>query len=128
MNAAAGDRLNVIVVDERDAVEVDDAQVGRVGLYFAYVDCLVRLVRVVTRLQRADQMQHLERRQERVDATHEALEKDDFGQANGEHFEIARKVVQVVEVLQLHGGAEVEHEVLEILTLVGQVVQHVGCY
>lgn len=73
-------------------------------------------------------MQHFERGQERVDATHEALEKDHLGQTNGEHFEIARKVVQVVEVLQLHSGAEVEHEVLEILTLVGQVVQHVGRY
>ena len=53
VNATTGQRLDVVVVDEGDSVEIDHFQVGRVGLDLAYVYCLVRFVRVVARLQSA---------------------------------------------------------------------------
>ena len=102
------------------------SQIRRIRFNFANVDGLVRLVRIVARLQSANQVESLERGQERIDASHETFEKDDLGQAQGEHLEIARKIVEIIEILQLHGSAEIERQVFEIGTLVGQIVQQVG--
>ena len=69
-------------------------------------------------------MKDLERGQERVDASHEALEEDDLGETNGHCLEVAREGVEIVEVLELHGGAEVEREIFEIGAPVGELVEH----
>ena len=73
-----------------------------------------------------DDLQNLQRRQERVNASHESFEKDHFRQADAEHFQVARKTVQIVEIVQLHGGGKVQREILQIGTFIGQLVQHVG--
>ena len=49
VDAVAGQQLDVRVVDEADAVQIDDAQVGRVRFDLADVDDFVDLFRFLVR-------------------------------------------------------------------------------
>lgn len=69
-------------------------------------------------------MQHLEAVDEVIDLAHEALHEDHLREADAHRSQLGRKRVHVVEVVQLHGGREVEQHMIEVGTLVGQLVQH----
>ena len=69
-------------------------------------------------------MQRVQRGQIRVDASHEAFEKDNLGQAQAQPFEIARKLVELAEIVQLHRTGEVQRQVLQIGTTNGQFAEN----
>ena len=124
MQAARGDGLDVTIVDESHAVQIDDVQVRRLCFDLGDVDRFVAIGlfrRGRRRLfHRTDDVQRMQRREKPVDTTHESLEKDHLGQADAQTLEIAREFVQIVEIVQLHGGREVEREILQIGTVVGE--------
>lgn len=69
-------------------------------------------------------MQRVQRGQIRVDATHEAFEKDNLGQAETQPFEIARELVELAEIVQLHRTGEVQRQVFQIGTTNGQFAKN----
>ena len=90
-------------------VECTYAKIRCLGFDFTDVDRFVDFFFCLGRLfDRADDLKDFQRRQIGVDASHESFEKDHLGQADAEHFQIAGKDVQVVEIVQLHGRREVQ--------------------
>jgi len=59
-----------------------------------------------------------------VNLSHESLHKNHFGQTHAEVFQLGGECLKLAEVVQLHGGGEVEKHVREVWTPVGQLVQH----
>lgn len=59
-----------------------------------------------------------------VDLPHEPLHEYDFGQAHAQVLQFGGERLEFAEVVQLHGGGEVEQHVSEIGTPVGQFVEH----
>ena len=62
---------------------------------------------------RTVEVEHLKRREVRVDAAHEALEEDDVREADGERAQVAREGVQVCVLVQLHGARKVHTQVAQ---------------
>jgi len=58
-----------------------------------------------------------------VDLAHKSFHEDDFREADREVSKVAGKGVHVVEVVQLHGIREIQRQVLQIGTLVGQLME-----
>jgi hypothetical protein len=71
-------------------------------------------------------MKSLERWQERVDTSHEALKKDDLAETNRQRLQVARKGVQIIKILELHSRTEIQCHELQIGAAIGQIVQHIG--
>ena len=102
-------------------VECTYAKIRCLGFDFTDVDRFVDFLFCLGRLfDRADDLKDFQRRQIGVDTSHESFEKDHLGQANAQALEIAGKLVQLVEIVQLHGGREVEREMLQIGTVSGE--------
>lgn len=69
-------------------------------------------------------MQDFQPVNEVVDFSHEPFHEDDFGQAHAQVFQLRGERLEFAEVVELHGGGEVEQHVGEVRTPVGQLVQH----
>jgi len=69
-------------------------------------------------------MQYLQPVDKIVDFPHEPLHENHFGQAHAQVFQFRGERLEFAEVVQLHGGGEVEQHVGEIRAPVGQLVQH----
>lgn len=69
-------------------------------------------------------MEHLDRRETLVDLSHEPLHEDHLGKAYGQVPQVARKRIQVVEVVQLHGVRKVQNQILQVRTAIGDLVEY----
>lgn len=68
-------------------------------------------------------MQHLEPVDEVVNLSHEALHEDDFREANAQVPELGGEGLEFAEIVQLHGGREIEQHVREVRAFRGQLVE-----
>lgn len=68
-------------------------------------------------------MKDLEAVDEVVDLPHEALHEDHLGQADAHVLELRGERLHLREVVELHGGGEVQQHVRQVGTLVGQLVE-----
>jgi len=67
-------------------------------------------------------MQYFQSVDKIVDFPHEPFHENHFGQTHAEIFQFGGERLELAEVVQLHGGREVEQHVSEIRTPVGQLV------
>lgn len=111
------------VIDEVDAVQVDDAEIRCRGFQLVHVDDFLKVNRKLSKLWnqensssyinffffllnllvRPDEVKHLEAIDEVVNLSHEAFHEDDLGQANAEVAQFGWKGLQLAEVVKLHG-------------------------
>lgn len=69
-------------------------------------------------------MQRFQPVDEVVDLPHEPFHEYDLGQAHAQVLELGGERLELAEVVQLHGGGEVEQHVSEVRAPVGQLVEH----
>lgn len=72
----------------------------------------------------AYQVQDFQPVNEVVDFPHEPLHEYHFRQTHAQVFQFRGERLELAEVVQLHGGGEVEQHVSKVGTPVGQFVQH----
>lgn len=69
-------------------------------------------------------MEYFQPVDEIVDFPHEPFHEYDLGQAHAQVPQLGGERLELAEVVQLHGGGEVEEHVCEIRAPVGQFVEH----
>lgn len=108
------------VIHKIDTIQIDHPQIRRRRLQLMHINNLVDLLLFLFNfLVRPDQMQNLQAINEVVDLPHEPFHEDDLGQANAKVLKLRRKSLEFAEIMQLHGGGEVQQHVREIRAFVG---------
>lgn len=108
------------VVHKIDPIQIDNPQIWRSGLQFVNVNNFVNfLLFLLNLLVRPDQMEDLQAVDEVVDFPHETFHEDDLRQTDAQVLQFSREGVQLAEIVQLHGGGEIQQHMSQVRTFVG---------